>query len=145
MIVANPSGLADTLFGKFTFAVAPVVTSINPVSGTESGGTSVAIEGSGFQAGARVAFGDRAAANVVVWSSTRIRAITPVHGAGPVDVTVTNPNGLADTLVSGFTVVAAPSSEPVYGVEVQKDVGATMRDGTVMCFQGGREDGNSRQ
>ncbi len=106
VIVTNPDGQADTLLNGFTFIALPVVTSINPASGTELGGTSVTIVGSNFKSGATVAFGDSSATNVVVVSLTTITATTPAHPAGTVDVIPTNPDGQADTLFSGFTFVS---------------------------------------
>ena len=106
IIITNPSGLADTLLGGFTFSVNPVVTSIDPASGTELGGTSVTITGSGFKIGGTVAFDDSTATDVAVVSSNTITATTPAHPAGTVDVIVTNPDGEADTLSNGFTFVS---------------------------------------
>ena len=100
VIVTNPNGLSDTLSSGFTFLSHPDVTSIDPVSGTELGGTSVTISGSDFQSGSTVTFGDSAAIDIVVISSGTITAVTPAHPAGTVDVVVTNPNGLSDTLSS---------------------------------------------
>ncbi len=94
VIVTNPNGLSDTLFNEFEFiAVPPVVSSIDPISGTELGGTPVTIVGGNFKIGATVAFGDSSATNVVVVSAVTITAATPAHATGTVDVVVTNPDG----------------------------------------------------
>lgn len=79
------------------------LTSVSPTSGGTAGGTKVTIAGSGFQSGARVAFGGNAATNVKVVSTTSITATTPAHAAGTVSVTVTNPNGQSATLLNAFT------------------------------------------
>ena len=100
--------MTGTLSGGFTFLSHPVVTSVNPASGTELGGTSMTIAGSNFQRGATVTFDDSTATHVVVVSSVTITAITPAHRVGTVDVTVTNPNGLSGTLFNGFEFIAAP-------------------------------------
>ncbi len=81
------------------------VTLINPTSGTQLGGKSVAILGGNFQSGATVTFGDTSATNVVVASPDTVTAATPAHPVGNVDVIVTNPDGQADTLFNGFTFV----------------------------------------
>jgi hypothetical protein len=79
------------------------VTSVSPTSGGTAGRTKVTIAGSGFQSGATVAFGGNAATNVNVVSTASITATTPAHAAGPVSVTVTNPNGQRATLLNAFT------------------------------------------
>ena len=108
VIVTNPNGLSDTLSSGFTFLSHPDVTSIDPVSGTELGGTSVTISGSDFQSGSTVTFGASVATDIVVISSGTITAVTPAHPAGTVDMIVTNPNGLSDTLSNGFIFLSHP-------------------------------------
>ena len=143
VIVTNPDGQADTLFNGFTFAVAPVVTSIDPTSGKEIGLTSVTITGSNFQSGATVTFGGRAATNVVVVSPTVITATAPFHSPGTVDVTVTNPDGLSGTLEDGFTfpVFAAPvvtsinsTSGPRRGGRPVTIEGSNFQSGATLVF-----------
>jgi IPT/TIG domain-containing protein/HYDIN/CFA65/VesB family protein len=70
----------------------PVVSSISPTSGPETGGTTVTITGSGFTGATGVSFGSTAATIVSVDSDTQIMAISP-GGRGIVDVTVTTPGG----------------------------------------------------
>jgi hypothetical protein len=102
--VTNPGGQSGTLVGGFTFiALAPVVTSVSPNTGTTAGGTRVMLTGKNFVSGARVTFGGAAATSVVVASATQITASTPPHKPGGVNVTVTNPGGQNGTLASGFT------------------------------------------
>ena len=121
VIVTNANGLSDTLKNGFEFIAHPVVTVVNPTSGTQFGGTSVTIAGSNFQSGATVTFGDSIATNVVVLSSNAIAAVTPSHPAGALDVIVTNANGLSDTLSAGFEFIAHPratSINPTSGTEL---------------------------
>jgi IPT/TIG domain len=80
----------------------PEVASVSPNNGPAAGGTSVVIGGSGFQAGASVAFGGLPASNIVVSSDSLMTAATPAHVAGAADVTVTNPDAQTGTLPSGF-------------------------------------------
>jgi IPT/TIG domain. len=102
--VTNPGGQSGTLANGFTFvALAPVLTSVSPNTGTTTGGTRVTLTGKNFVSGARVTFGGAAATSVVVVSATQITASTPPHKAGGVDVVVTNPGGQSGTLPSGFT------------------------------------------
>jgi Big-like domain-containing protein/IPT/TIG domain-containing protein len=88
---------------------APTVTGIAPSSGPTTGGTSVTITGTGFQAGATVKLGGTLATNITISSSTSISATTPAHSAGVVDVQVTNTDNQSGTLTSGFTYTSVPS------------------------------------
>jgi len=102
------SGQLQTFFEDFTVAnkCASIVTigSVKPNSGSISGGTPVTITGTGFAKGATVTFGGTSATNVVVASNGKsITAKTPVHAAGPVDVTVTNLDSGTATIKSGYT------------------------------------------
>jgi glucose/arabinose dehydrogenase len=78
------------------------VTAIHPVSGTPAGGRLITIEGSGFETGASVRFGDRVATTAVVESPSTITAMTPSHAAGTADVIITNPDGTAGVLSAGY-------------------------------------------
>jgi hypothetical protein len=71
------------------------VTSISPAVAGMTGGTPVAVYGSGFAAGATVAFGNKLATEVQVISSTQIQALVPDSGGltGAVPVTVRNLDG----------------------------------------------------
>ncbi|MFN2531074.1 MAG: IPT/TIG domain-containing protein [Pyrinomonadaceae bacterium] len=103
----------------------PTITSLNPNTGSTSGGTSVSISGSGFVNGANVSFGGTPATNVTFVSSTNISALTPAHAEGTVSVIVTNPDTLSATLANSFTYVAvvpppqvasvSPNSGPTSG------------------------------
>ncbi len=81
---------------------APTVTSIDPTSGSFSGGTSVTVTGTGFVNGAVVLFGGLGATSVTFNSSTSLTAVTPAQGSGTVSVTVFNPDGQSGTLSSAF-------------------------------------------
>ncbi len=91
-------------------AVAPTVTSVSPNNGSTAGGTAVTITGTKFVAGAVVAFGGKAATNVVVVSETQISAMTPAGSAGVVTVAVTNTGGPSGNLANGFSYVSAPAT-----------------------------------
>ncbi len=141
VIVTNPNGLADTLSNGFIFIPPLVVTSINPNSDTQLGGTSVTISGSDFQSGSTVTFGDSTATDIVVISSGTITAVTPAHPAGTVDVIVTNPSGLSDTLSSGLTFLSHPEVtfiNPSSGTELGGTsvtiVGSNFQSGSTVTF-----------
>ena len=93
---------------------APVVSSVNPDSGSTVGGTSITITGTGFQANATVSLGGSAASSVAVVNSTTITALTPAHTAGTVDVVVTNTDGQSGTRTGGFTYVAPQAGVPLF-------------------------------
>jgi Glycosyl hydrolases family 16/IPT/TIG domain len=88
---------------------APTVSGISPASGTTAGGTPVTITGTGFLAGATVAFGTTAATSVTVVSSSTITATPPAHAAGAVNVVVTNTDGQSGPLTNGYTYTTPAS------------------------------------
>lgn len=106
--IVNPDSQSGYLAKSFTFNPLPVITGIQPASGTTLGGTQVTISGSGFQEGASVAFGSSLANNVVVASANAIVCSTP-SGNGKVDVSVTNPDGGKATLTNAFTYIPPPT------------------------------------
>jgi hypothetical protein len=125
VVVTNPDSQSGTLANGFTYAAAaPVVTSINPTTGTTSGGTVVTVTGSGFVSGATVRFGGTLATNVIFDSATQVRATTPARtSTGAVSVQVTNPNNQSGQLNNAFTYTlgtptvtsVVPNSGPVTG------------------------------
>lgn len=83
-------------------APAPTVTSIDPVHGTTSGGTPVTITGTNFTKGSIVNFGDKAATDIEFVDVTKIKAKTPKHEPGKVDLAVANADGKSGTLLQGY-------------------------------------------
>jgi hypothetical protein len=77
----------------YRYLAAPAVTGVERSSGATAGGTSVTITGTGFSGASAVSFGSTPAASFTVVSAARIRAITPPHAAGAVDVIVTGVGG----------------------------------------------------
>lgn len=65
------------------------ITSVSPAVAGMAGGTPVAVYGTGFAAGATVAFGNKMATQVQVISPTQIQMLTPAAESGPGDVPVT--------------------------------------------------------
>ncbi len=93
------------LRNAFTFVRGVEVTSVEPPTGDVSGGTPFTLSGSGFVAGSVVRFGTLAATDLTVTGS-EITGLTPPGVAGPVDVTVTTPEGAVGRLDDGFTYTA---------------------------------------
>lgn len=71
----------------------PVIQFIDPKQGPVSGDTEVTITGSGFMDGAQVAFGGVSAKTVTFVTSSEVKAVTPPHPAGEVNVVLKNPDG----------------------------------------------------
>ncbi len=114
-VTVSPGGgqVADSggVLSFSTGAAGPRIDSVTPARGPLAGGTAVTIRGAGFLAGATVSFGGSPAAGTTVAGATEIRATSPpAAGAGPVAVTVRNPDGTSTTLSGGFTYEAASAA-----------------------------------
>jgi hypothetical protein len=94
----------------------PAITSVNPAGGTQAGGTTVVITGTGFAniTGSNgVMFGGNSATNYTVNSNTQITATAPAHASGIVNIVATSPLGSsaivpADTYTYFITSGVAP-------------------------------------
>jgi len=82
----------------------PIVTLVVPSMGPTESSVDISIAGSHFLPGATVTM-DGPVTNVVVVSSTLIRAAALPHPAGAVDVVVTNPDGRSGSRTGGYTYV----------------------------------------
>lgn len=94
---------------------APTITSLDVVTGSTSGGTAVAITGTGFKNGCTVTFDGVAATSIVVASSTSITCVTPAHASGAVDVVITNVDSRSVTSSSAYTYAVSTPSFVKYG------------------------------
>lgn len=86
-------------------AVVPKINAISPANGPPTGGTQIAVVGSGFTGATTVSFGATPAAAFTITSDTSFVATSPA-GSGTVDVTVTGPGG---------TSVASAGDQFAYG------------------------------
>src|SRR5258706_7462515 len=89
------------------------ITSLTPNTGTNAGGTSVVIAGSGFvctPAFPSVSFGGTNA-SVTSCGSTSVTAVSPAHATGAVTVTLTNSGGTAS---NGLTYTYVDTTKPVF-------------------------------
>ena len=75
----------------------PDITSLSPIVGDISGGTSVTLTGTGFTGTTAVDFGSTPAASFTVNSSSSVTAVSPAGMAGTVDVTAINSFGTSAT------------------------------------------------
>jgi len=128
--------------GQFTFRD-PHITSISPTHGPATGGTSVNIYGSEFaNGGTSVSFGGTPAASVTWFDSTHIRAVSPAHDSGVVDVTATTAAGTSDTSASDrFTYnpvlfSVSPANGPAEGGQSVTILGAGLNGATNVSFGG---------
>ncbi len=113
VVVTNSDGQSGTLTNGFTYT-GPTITGVSAAAVSGNGGETFTITGSGFQAGAVVAFaGDQTAygTNVQVNAGgTQLTLITPMHRQGLADVVVANPDGSTTTLASGVQFIAHPQA-----------------------------------
>jgi uncharacterized repeat protein (TIGR02543 family) len=107
-----------TAANAFTYIAFPTATTIEPNTGSSTGGTSITITGTDFAAGATVTVGGAACTDVVVVSATSITCVTPAGTAGAKDVVVTNTNGGTVTSAAGFTY-----SKPLHTVTFRANGG----------------------
>ncbi len=93
--VSGCSGTSPiTVADEYTYKTAITLTSINPNSGSESGGNAVIITGTNLDSVTIIQFGSNNA-SFVINSPTQITAIAPAGSPGTVIVTVTNCAGSA--------------------------------------------------
>ena len=115
--LTNPDGGSHTLPSAFTYVTAeapvsdPAITSVTPASGPTTGGSAVTLSGVDFQAGVTVLFGG-VAGTVTSRTSTSIKVTNPAGTAGPVTITVVNPDGGSVTMAAAFTYVQAAVTAP---------------------------------
>ncbi len=138
--ITNPDGQSATLTGAVIYVVPPpTIATITPNTGPGQGGTSVRINGAGFQVGAAVNFGGSSAPTAVVLSPTDIDVIAPVGADGPVNITIVNPDGQSVVRNNAYTYVAppnpvqvTPSSGPTTGGTAITITGTFFRTGATV-------------
>jgi hypothetical protein len=86
----------------------PSISAVLPGAGPNTGGTTVTITGTGFEAGATVAFGALAPVAASVGSSSVLTAVTPASASGSVSVSVHNPDGNSVSVPDVFAFGVAP-------------------------------------
>ncbi|MFH1529846.1 MAG: IPT/TIG domain-containing protein [Pseudomonadota bacterium] len=111
----------------------PGIASASPDSGPVEGGSLVTVTGTDFQDGAVVGFGGIPATAVDVKSPTQLTCVTPTHGAGKVDVVLTNPDGGATTFLKGFTYIDEAEAPVISWIEPGS---GPVTGGTVVALYG---------
>ncbi len=109
--VATPVGTSATSGAdQYSYESGPVVTSLSPLAGLTTGGTTVSISGTGFVATSAVLFGAVAASSYTVLSSSHLTAVAPSGAPATVDITVTTPLGTSATSSADhYSYESAPS------------------------------------
>ena len=140
---ATASANLDEITGGQT--PVPVVSSVNPNSGSATGGTSVVISSSvpNFTGATAVTFGTTPATAFSVNSTGSQIAATAPAGSGTVDITVTTPGPLTSAVSSAdqFTFVPAPTvtsinptSGPAGGGTSVTITGSNLQNATAVDF-----------
>ena len=115
------------------------VTNVAPVFGLS--GTTVRINGTGFDTGTVVTMGG-IAASILSRTSSTISVIAPGRHGGPADVVVTNPDGRSVTVTGGFrfTTVTVSVSATVVPAGAELTVSWNVPDQGESSFVRGAED-----
>lgn len=117
---------SDTSAGSVTITSttgAAILSSLNPTSGSASGGTGITLTGTNLTGATGVTFGGTAATAVNVVNTTTVTAVTPAHATGAVDVVITTSGG-SSTLPSSYT----------YNTTA---IGQSSGGGVIACLNGG--------
>lgn len=138
VVVSNPDGQKGTKAGGYTYqaAAAPAVTSVSPATGPTAGGTTVTILGTNLVAGATVAFGGTTVAARSVTAGSIAQVVSPPHGAGAVDVVVTNPDGQPSNTLSGAFTYQAPPPPPAPTISAVVPASGVDSGGTTVTITG---------
>ena len=125
----------DVLDDAFTYisASAPVIGSLTPDNGPETGGTVVTITGTGFTGATGVTFDGVAGTSVTVVSDTEIEVTSPVHVPGPVDVVILHGDG--NSAPGDFTFTPVTTIDTI-GPDEGPEAGGTEVTITGHCFTG---------
>lgn len=137
-VFTNSAGTATSTAATFHVLE---VTAISPAVGSEAGGTSVVVMGTGFSGTTRVDFGGATATSFTVNSDTQITAIAPV-GSGTVDVTVFSGGTTSATVAADqFTYLApptvtsiSPTAGPTLGGTTVTIIGTNLAGATAVKF-----------
>ena len=106
-VAVTTAGGTATKASAFTYIVPlPTITSVSPISGPTTGGTTITITGTNLTGATMVKIGVTLATNVVVVNATSITAKTPAGTVGVKSVAVTTAGGTA-TKSNAFTYTSS--------------------------------------
>ncbi|MDQ0956271.1 hypothetical protein QFZ66_000149 [Streptomyces sp. B4I13] len=106
--VVSPTGTSNSVTYTFVTAVLATITAVTPSNGSTSGGTTVALTGTGLTGATAVTFDSTPASSFTVNSATLITAVTPAGKVGAAEVAVTTPSGQSATSPGAYFFYAAP-------------------------------------
>ncbi|MDB5163016.1 MAG: Outer rane autotransporter barrel [Candidatus Saccharibacteria bacterium] len=126
--IEDTSGATSTLTDAFTYTIPdPVLVSVSPAVGPMNGGTSITINGTGFDAnpdGAtwyQVHIGDILATDVTYVNDTTLTASTPAGTIGMNDVSVSSIYTNTVTLAESYTYIAQSYAFTNTALNLSKD------------------------
>ena len=91
----------------------PTVAAVSPASGAAAGGTTVMITGTGMSGATAVSFGSLAVSDFICGDTQCAAVSPPATAAGPVDVTVTTPQGVSPVSANDeFAYTASMTTPP---------------------------------
>ena len=137
--VTTPSGIsAPGPQNVFTYLPVPTVTGVSPATGVTTGGTVVALTGTGFTGVSAVSFGGVPATSFTVNSATSITAMAPPGAVGTVNITVAASGGTSATAAANQFTYVAPTlvlsptalTAPVYGSAYNQTITAIGGNGS---------------
>ncbi len=131
--VTNNTAETSTAAVNFTYVAPPVVSTLSPATGSTSGGTTVAITGTGLLNTSAVSFGGTPATSVTVQNDNLLSVTAPSHAAGAVTVTVTTPGG---TSVAGAGTTYTYTLAPAPTITAVSPTSGTTAGGTVVTISG---------
>jgi IPT/TIG domain/G8 domain len=95
--VVDSDGTSSTSSNdQYTFTAAPTLSAASPGSDTTTAGTPIVLTGTNLTGAYAVYFGNVPAASFSVTSSTSVTAVSPVQGAGTLNITVLTPGGFSN-------------------------------------------------
>ena len=113
--------------------VAPVLTSLTPNTGSNAGGTSVAIAGTGFVCNPTtptVNFDPGNAGTVTSCGASSLTVTSPAHASGTVSVTVNNAGGAAS---NGLSYIYADTTGPTFNSVTASGIAVTLTFSEPVC------------
>ena len=112
---------------------APVITSLTPNTGTNAGGTSVVIAGTGFvcnPATPTVNFDPGNAGTVTSCGASSLTVTSPAHASATVSLTVNNAGGAAS---NGLSYIFADTTGPVFNSVTATGIATTLTFSEPVC------------
>ena len=110
--VATSVTRAEDLFTYVAPGPVATVSGVSPSSGPNSGGTQVVITGTGVGGATAVSFGTVSVPFLLDTTTGGLLATAPPGPLGPVDVTVTTPNGVSATNIHDTFTYTRPQNPP---------------------------------